>query len=91
MQDNYRAFKAWLLLHNDSEIDRVRRALEADRFSRYIVARHPNRHLYAVLKPNRLENLSRIDSIFGGLSVEKSKSLLDAINRRIEGHNLFHS
>jgi hypothetical protein len=63
-RDNYRAFKAWLILHDDDFIDRARIALEAEIVGFAAFTRHWDRHLYAVLKPTRHENLRRIDFAF---------------------------
>jgi hypothetical protein len=67
-RDNYRAFKAWLTLHDNDFIDRVRIALEAEVVDFVAYARHRDRHLYAVLKPTRHENLRRIDNAFYALT-----------------------
>jgi hypothetical protein len=77
-RDNYRAFKAWLLLHNDDFIGRFRVALEVEFFDLVTNARHQDPHLYAVLKPTRHENLRRVDKVFCALTSTMQSAIIAA-------------
>lgn len=68
--DHYRAFNAWLLLHNDEFIDRIRVIFEAEFAGLMTDARRRDRHLYAVLKPTRRENLRRLKNVFRVLATQ---------------------
>jgi hypothetical protein len=78
MQDRYRAYKAWLLLHNDEFIDRIREAFETNFVDLVTDARRRDRHLYAVLKPTRHENIRRIDKVFWALTAKKQDVIIAA-------------
>jgi hypothetical protein len=77
-QDNYRAFKDWLLLHNDEFIDRIRVVFETDFVDLMTDAMRRDRHLYAVLKPTRHENIRRIDNVFWALTTKKQDAVIAA-------------
>ena len=79
MQDHYRAFKAWLLLHDDVFIDRFRVMFETNFVDLMTDARRRDRHLYAVLKPTRHENIRRIDKVFWALNAKKQDAIISAV------------
>lgn len=54
----------------DRKINDFRRSIEAGPIGRRVVMCHHDRHLYAVLKPTRAENLQRIRNVLSALSSE---------------------
>lgn len=49
--------------HEEDFIDEFRRQAEETTLGRSVVAKHPDRRLYAVLQPDYLENLRRVQNI----------------------------
>jgi len=75
-QDHYGAFKGWLILNDDYFIDRLRVHLE-ERYTNLMAEdRRRDPHLYAVLKPTRSENVTRICSIFVALTTTQQARIL---------------
>lgn|GEM_PF-1943557 len=75
-QDNYRAFKAWLISNDDYFIDRLRVHFEASHVNLIADGRRRDPHLYAVLKPTRNENVMRIGNIFRALTTTQQAKII---------------
>lgn len=63
----YRAFLATIMRHNDGKVDAIRKSLESLGIGCAAAAEHTDRHLYAILKPSRRENLQRIQNVMRAL------------------------
>lgn len=79
-RENYKAFKAWLILHNDEFIDRVRVKLEVNFRDIRVFTKYFDRHLYAVLKPTRTENLRRIEIALWALPPTKKDAIFASVS-----------
>jgi hypothetical protein len=64
-RDVAKRFMDLLSDHDEEFIDEFRRKVEDFRIGRRVIASHPDRRLYAVLQPDYVENLSRVQNILG--------------------------
>jgi len=71
-RDVAKRFMDLLSDHDEEFIDKFRRKVEDSQIGRRVIAKHPNRRLYAVLQPGYVENLNRVQNILD----EMPKSLL---------------
>jgi hypothetical protein len=53
---------------NNYCLNRNRKVFEDTETGRNVVAGHPDRHLYSVLRPTRSENLTRIENVLRAMS-----------------------
>jgi len=65
---------AWAYSHNLS-IAKDRYEFEQTPEGRQVVSKHPDRHLYAVKRPNRKENLKRIENVLWAMPDERLKKM----------------
>lgn len=67
--------------HDDDWIDRFRAEIEAIPFSQAAAGCSSDRHLYAVLKPNREENLKRLENVFTQLTKDDLTHVVEGIKK----------
>ena len=78
----YRAFLATIMRLGDDRVDAARESLEALGIGHAVVAEHPDRHLYAILKPTRRENLRRIQNVMRALDPNTFGRVLRIVEKR---------
>lgn len=77
------AFKALLSRCSDDSLDRLRVEFEAyPVYGRFVIIKHHDRHLYAVLKPTRLENVKRINNVFFALPRKICLMIIDDLEKQ---------
>ena len=69
--------------YGDDLLDRTRGMFEGCGQGRKVAATNPNRRLYAVLKPNRHENIERIRQFLCSLTVGQLQEVLMAVTAKL--------
>jgi len=80
----YRAFLATIMRFDDDKVDAIRESLESLGVGCAVVTEHTSRHLYAVLKPSRRENLQRIQNVMRALDPYSFEQVLRIAKKRQE-------
>ena len=79
--DDIDSFLIWLLMQEDDCVEWVRQVYEGSQAMRDIVGTHPDRKLYAVLRPTKTENLRRIEWTLRAWPCQYSQWLIEQMKR----------